>query len=170
MKIIRYLTTLTLALAAAVAHAEAPSDSQIAEIVIKANQVDVDAGRLALTKGSQADVKSFAREMVMAHTSIAKQAMALVTRLKITPEPSLTSHSLEGGGAANVELLSRIAGAEFDRAYVGHEVAYHQQVLQAVDQVLIPGARNPDLAALLRAARPIFVAHLEHARRLRDAL
>lgn len=164
------ISTLGLILAIATAHAEAPTDSQIAEIVVKANQVDVDAGRLALSKTADPEVKAFAKEMIAAHTAIDNEAVALVKKLGVTPEPSVTSHSLEGGGAANVALLSKLMGREFDRAYVGHEVAYHRQVLEAVDNILIPSAQNSELKALLVSVRPIFVAHLEHAQHLRNSL
>lgn len=47
-----------------------------------------------------------------------------------------------------------------------HEVAYHQVVLDAVDQTLLPNATNVELKALLVKVRPAFVAHLEHGRTL----
>src|SRR4051794_40733308 len=40
-----------------------PSDAQIAHIVVTANQVDIDAGKLAEKKGSTADVKAFGKQM-----------------------------------------------------------------------------------------------------------
>jgi len=43
-------------------------------------------------------------------------------------------------------------------------------VLDAVDKVLIPGASNAELEALLVKVRPAFVAHLEHARSLQASL
>ena len=49
-------------------------------------------------------------------------------------------------------------------------MAYHQQVLDAVDKSLIPGAKNDELKALLVKVRPAFVAHLEHAKHLQAAL
>lgn len=173
MHFARYLILSALGFliaAAGPARAETPSDAQIAEIVVKANQVDVDAGRLAMSRTANSEVKAFAAEMVAAHTQIGNQARALVKKIGVTPEPSVTSHSLEGGGAANIALLEKLSVAQFDRAYVGHEVAYHRQVLAAVDDILIPGAENPELKALLVAVRPIFVAHLEHAQHLRDSL
>ena len=172
MSFVRYfvMSALCFLIAADLARAESPSDAQIAEIVVKANQVDVDAGRLAMSKTQSSDVKAFASEMVTAHTQIGNQAIALVRKLGVTPEPSVTSHSLEGGGAANIALLNKLDAAHFDRAYVGHEVAYHRQVLAAVDDILIPSAENSELKALLIAVRPIFVAHLEHAQHLRDSL
>lgn len=117
------ISTLALILGARVALAETPTDAQIAEIVVKANRVDVDAGRLAVSTTADPKVKAFAREMIAAHTEIGNEAIALVHKLGVTPEPSVTSHSLEGGGAANIALLSKLKGVEFDRAYVGHEVA-----------------------------------------------
>jgi putative membrane protein len=62
--------------------------------------------------------------------------------------------------------LKKLSGNEFDRAYVDHEVAYHQSVLDALDKTLIPSARNAELRALLVKVRPAFVAHLEHAKKL----
>ena len=40
-----------------------PTDAQIAHIVVTANQVDIDAGKLAETKGSNAQVKAFGKQM-----------------------------------------------------------------------------------------------------------
>lgn len=164
------VAVIGLMVAAGSARAETPTDAEIAEIVVKANQVDVDAGRLAVSKTADSKVKAFANEMIAAHTQIGNEAVALVRKLGVTPEPSVTSHSLEGGGAANIALLSKLNGVQFDRAYVGHEVAYHQQVLAAVDEILIPSAENQQLKALLQSVRPFFVAHLEHAQALRESL
>ena len=164
------ISVLGLISVASIAQGETPTDAQIAEIVVKANQVDVDAGRLAINKTADAKVKDFAREMIAAHTQIGNEALALIRKLGVTPEPSVTSHSLEGGGAANIALLSKLNGVQFDRAYVGHEVAYHRQVLEAVDEILIPSAQNQELKALLKSVRPLFVAHLEHAQVVQESL
>ena len=86
-----------------------------------------------------------------------------MTQLKVTPEDNDTSKSLKAGGDKNVAALKALKGAAFDKAYVDHEVAYHQQVLDAVDKTLIPSAQNAELKALLVKVRPAFVAHLEHA-------
>ena len=147
-----------------------PGDAQIAHIVVTANQVDIDAGKLAESKAASADVKAFGKQMVTDHSGVNKQAVALVTKLKVTPEDNPTSKSLKAGGADNLRNLEKLSGAAFDKAYVDHEVAYHQAVLDAVDQTLIPSAQNAELKALLVSVRPAFVAHLEHARMLQAAL
>ncbi|HWK49108.1 MAG TPA: DUF4142 domain-containing protein, partial [Steroidobacter sp.] len=99
-----------------------------------------------------------------------KSAQALVARLHVTPEPNDTSKSLQKGGDQNLAALKKLSGAAFDKAYVDHEVTYHQAVLDAMDQTLIPSAQNAELKALLVKVRPAFVAHLEHAKELQASL
>jgi len=159
-----------LLLATAAAHAAGVNDAQIAAIVVTANQVDIDAGKLAESKASNAEVKAFGRQMVTDHSGVNKQATELVTKLGVKPEDNATAQSLKSGGAANVQALSSLSGAAFDKAYVDHEVAYHQQVLDAVDKTLIPSAQNAELKALLEKVRPAFVAHLEHAKQVQQSL
>ena len=154
----------------AVAAAQAPNDAQIAAIVVTANQVDIDAGKLAESHGSSAEVKSFGKQMVTDHTGVNKQATALVTKLKVTPQDNPTAQSLKSGGEKNVANLKSLKGAAFDKAYVDNEVTYHQQVIDALDKTLIPSASNAELKALLVKVRPAFVAHLEHAKRIQATL
>ena len=169
------LQTAAFAVASAVAFAaagqsSAPTDPQIAAIVVTANQVDIDAGKLAESKGQTKDVKAFAQQMVTDHTSVNKAATDLAAKLKVKPESNPTSESLKSGGADNVAKLKTLSGAAFDKAYVDHEVAYHQTVIDALDKTLIPSAQNAELKALLVKVRPSFVAHLEHAKQIQSSL
>jgi putative membrane protein len=150
--------------------AQGIDDAQIASIVVTANQVDIDAGKLAASKASNAEVKKFGQQMVTDHTGVNKQAVDLATKLKLTPKDNPTSQSLKSGGDANVASLTKLNGTAFDKAYVDHEVAYHQQVLEALDKTLIPGASNAELKALLVKVRPAFLAHLEHARQIQASV
>jgi putative membrane protein len=157
-------------LLAAPASAQDINDAQIAAIVVTANQVDIDAGALAAKISTNAEVKKFASQMVTDHTGVNKAAVELVTKLMVTPQENSTSQSLKEGGRKNIEKLKTLSGAAFDKAYVDNEVAYHSAVLAAVDSVLIPGAKNAELKALLVKVRPAFVAHLEHAKHLQAAV
>jgi putative membrane protein len=151
-------------------YAQGINDAQIASIVVTANQVDIDAGKLATTQASDPEVKKFAQLMVTDHTGVNKQAVDLATKLKVTPEDNPTSKSLKSGGDENLKNLNGLKGAAFDKAYIDHEVTYHQAVLDAVDKTLIPGAKNEELKALLVKVRPAFVAHLEHAKHIQASL
>lgn len=171
--LVRTATALVAAVvlaAPALAQEAKPNDAQIAAIVVTANQVDIDAGKLAEGKSKNKDVQAFAKQMVTDHTAVNKSATDLVTKLKVKPEPNATSADLKKGGDENVANLKKLSGAAFDKAYVDHEVTYHQAVIDAMDKTLVPSASNEELKALLVKVRPAFVAHLEHAQHLQSQL
>jgi putative membrane protein len=170
MKFATFVIAGSLVAWSSTASAQQINDAQIASIVVTANQVDIDAGKLAVSQSTNAEVKSFGEQMVTGHTGVNKQATELVTKLKVTPEDNPTSQQLKSGGDANLKNLKSVKGAAFDRAYIDHEVAYHQSVLDAVDKTLIPNAKNDELKALLVKVRPAFVAHLEHAKHIQSTL
>jgi putative membrane protein len=170
MKTIAIAVASLCFLAATSASAQAINDAQIASIVVTANQVDIDAGKLAQKMSGNTEVKQFAERMVTDHTGVNKSAVELATRLKVTPQDNPTSQSLKAGGDSNLANLKGLKGAAFDKAYVDHEVAYHEQVLSAIDTTLIPGAKNEELKALIVKVRPAFVAHLEHAKMIQASL
>jgi putative membrane protein len=147
-----------------------PTDPQIAMIAVTADTVDIDAGKLAAEKTSNPKVKQFAQLMVSDHTSVNKKATALAKKLKLTPEESDTSRSLKSDGDKNLEKLRGLSGAEFDKAYIDNEVTYHESVINAVTNTLIPNTKNAELKKLLESAGPIFNSHLTHAKELQSSL
>lgn len=171
MKAAAYITAGIFALASPTVWAQSagPNDAQIAAIVVTANQVDIDAGKLAASKSNNKEVKEFAQRMVTDHTGVNEAATALVTKLKVKPEANATSKSLKSAGDDTLKRLKALKGAEFDKAYVDNEVTYHQTVLAALDKTLIPSAKNAELKALLVKVRPAFVAHLEHAKHIQSS-
>ena len=156
--------------AAVAAESGGPSDAQIAAIVVTANQVDIDVGKLASSNAQSEDVKEFGQRMVVDHTGVNQSAMDLVQKLHVTPEKNAASESLQKGGDENLATLKKLSGAAFDKAYVEHEVTYHETVLKALDDTLIPSAQNAELKALLVKVRPAFQSHLEHARAIQSKL
>jgi putative membrane protein len=170
MKALAFVLGSALILSVPAASAQGINDAQIASIVVTANQVDIDAGKLAASRATHAQVKAFGEQMSTDHTGVNKMATDLAMKLKVTPEDNPTSQSLKAGGEKNVANLKGLKGAAFDKAYIDHEVAYHQAVLEAVDKTLIPGAKNEELKALLVKVRPAFVAHLELAKQVQAAV
>jgi putative membrane protein len=146
------------------------SDAQIAAIVVAANQVDIDAGQLALEKSKNPEVKKFAERMMTDHSAVNKAAVELVTKLKVTPEESDTSKALASGGKETRAKLERLDGDAFDRGYVDNEVAYHEAVIGVLEGQLIPAATNQELKNALVAVQPAFDAHLQHAKQIQAAL
>lgn len=161
---------LFLCAAACFAQRPAPTDAQIAGIVLTANRIDIEAGMLAQNKGASTEVKRFASKMVKDHAAVSRKAGALAKRLGVTPQESDTSKSLKHSAAAARAKLAGLSGSDFDRAYVDNEVAYLQGVVQVLDQILMPSAQHWQVRAALARVRPAFVAHLDHARELQQSM
>jgi putative membrane protein len=124
MNITKYfIPALAASLLALPAHAqEKPNDAQIAAIVVVANQADVDAGQYAANQTADPEVKAFAERMIVDHSAVNKSAVALVTRLNVTPETNATSTALKEEGEKNLAALRALKGAALDKAYIDHEV------------------------------------------------
>ena len=152
------------------AAAPAINDAQIAHIAVTANAIDSAAGELAKQKGTAKTVKDFAQTMITDHSGVNKQAVALATKLNVTPEDNDVSRQLKSGADATAASLNGLSGAAFDKAYIDNEVTYHQAVLDALDKTLIPNAQNAELKALLEKVRPAIAAHLDHAKTLQASL
>lgn len=148
----------------------AVTDPQIAAIVVAANDVDIKAAEAAKAKSTNSEVKAFANQMITDHTGVNKAAVALVTKLNVTPEENPVSQQTRNDGEAKRQSLETMSGAAFDRAYIDEEVRYHQWLLTAIDETLLPSAQNAELKALLEQTRPAVVAHLDHAKKLQGSL
>ncbi|MEO6909791.1 MAG: DUF4142 domain-containing protein [Edaphobacter sp.] len=148
----------------------APTDPQIAEIVVVANQIDIDYGKLALSKTKNKEVRSFAQQMVRDHSALNKSVEGLATKLHVTPATSDTSKSLEAQSKETTAKLKALRGRAFDKAYVDNEVAYHTAVIHEVATVLIPDAKNAELKSALEGAAPLFEGHLAHAKNIQASL
>ena len=152
-----------IAVAGAVLAAPSPNDSQIAHIAYTAGQIDVAAAKQALVKSHNVKVRDFAQEMVRDHTAVNDQALALVKKLHVTPQRNSTSASLQKSATAERAKLAKLHGAVFDKAYANNEVAYHKTVNGALENTLIPSAKNAELKSLLQTGLKLFQEHEAHA-------
>jgi putative membrane protein len=151
-------------IAVIVAAAASLTDPQIATIALTAHRIDVDRGKLALKHTKNDEVKQFAQQMVNDHQAGIAEAMALASRLHVTPQASDVSKSLQLDAKKASGRLKKEKGTTFDKDYIDTEVAYHQAVIDALKSVLVPGAQNADLKTLLQNAVPTLEGHLQHAK------
>src|ERR1041384_4729757 len=88
------------------ATAAGPTDPQIAHIAYTAGSLDVAAGKQALAKSHNKAVRSFAQQMVRDHQAVNAKALALVKKLKVTPEDNATSRGLTKAATAERDRKS----------------------------------------------------------------
>lgn len=146
------------------------TDPEIAHIAVTANTIDIETAELAESRSTTPEVLNFAQTMITDHTAVNEQASALAERLGVTPQDNDVSRSLQADAEAARSELESLNGEAFERAYIDREVAFHQTVLDALDDTLIPGATNAELRGLLEQVRPAIQAHLEHAQDLQSSL
>ena len=79
-----------------------PSDPEIAHIVVTADKIDIDAGKLAKSKSKNKEVKKFAQTMITDHTGVNKQATDLAKKLGVTPK--------DGGAQQEVPTFAQLKG------------------------------------------------------------
>lgn len=157
------MAAICLLSSAAMSQSAKPTDPQIAHIAYTAGEIDIKAAKQALQKASNKEVKQFAQDMVRDHEAVNKQALDLVKKLKVTPEDNETSRTLSKQASDKLAELGKLKGADFDKAYVANEVAYHKTVNNALETQLIPAASNPELKNLLQTGLKIFQGHQQHA-------
>ncbi len=140
------------------------NDPQIATVALTAHSIDVERGKLALARVKTTEVKEFADQMVKDHEAGKAEVLALAKKLNVTPEESAVSRSLKEGAAKTRAELKKLKGAAFEKAYIDAEVAYHQAVIDAINTVLIPQAKNEEVKQALVNTVPTLQGHLYHAK------
>jgi putative membrane protein len=164
------IAALSLVASAVLAEGANPTDPQIAHIAYTAGVIDIAAAKQAISKAGSKDVKAFAEDMVRDHEAVNKQALDLVKKLKVTPEDNDTSKTLSKQASDKLAELAKLKGADYDKAYVANEVAYHKAVNGALETQLIPSASNAELKSLLQTGLKIFQGHQQHAEHVAAAL
>jgi len=140
------------------------TDPEIASVAVTANQIDVNYGKIALKNSKNAEVRKFAQTMINDHENIIKQAVALATKLKVTPKDNAVTQSLLKGEKETNAKFAKLKGHAFDKAYIDNEVAYHEAVINSVKTILIPQSQNEELKNLLIKVSPLLNHHLEMAK------
>jgi putative membrane protein len=139
-------------------------EPQIADIVVAANEGEIQQGNAAQSRATSAEVRSFAQMMASDHTTALSNGRDVFMRNGITPATNNTSTTLRNNSQRAVTNLGTFSGAAFDRAYMQSQVDVHQWLLTTLDTSLIPSARNAEVRSLLQTQRGTVAMHLEQAR------
>ena len=88
----------------------------------KGGMMEVELGRLATQKASSADVKSFGQRMVDDHSKANTQLKSIATQKGVTLPTTLPADMKQ-----EMEHLSKLSGAEFDKMYMSHMLKDHKK-------------------------------------------
>jgi putative membrane protein len=145
--------------AAADAESGVPAPSAFVKMAAQAGMAEVEAGRVALSKSQNPQIRSFAERMVNDHGS-ANLQLARLAKAKGIEAPK----KLDAEHQAMIDSLSSKSGAEFDAAYSQHMNMDHTKAI-----ALFEGAtksEDPDFAGFAQKTLPTLQEHKQLATRL----
>ena len=157
-----------LPLSAAAAGGKVYTDAEILGVVAAANRGELDAAALALEKAQVFGVRRFAERMRKEHGDAQRQIADAAAVAGLAPADSALSASLTKHASDEAGQLRYLKGDEFDGPYVDAQVSDHETLYRLIDHDLLPDAKDPSVAALLRSLRPIVAHHLSMARGLQS--
>jgi len=141
-------------------------DAQIAAITDAANSAEVEQGRLAREKAKDPRVRDFAAMMVDHHG----EALRDREKLNVEPSPNDDSKKMQEDAEHALKSLKAKSGKDFDRAYLQLQIDEHRKVLRALNDQLLPSAKDAKLEAYLKNIKPKVESHLAQAERLQEEL
>lgn len=144
-------------------------DATIVAIFDLANTADVETGALAVARGNSPEVRAMGARLRDDHTGVRQQGRDLAKKLGVTPTPPSPNPYAENHQQAMAKLRA-LHGADFDRAFLDHEITFHQAVIDAIRQTLLPAIDNAELRALVEKVVPAFRSHLALAQATRKQL
>ena len=142
------------------------TDAQILQITHTANAGEIAQAKLARDKSKDVRVKKLALMMLSDHSDADAKGADLAKKENLVLAESPVSSSVKSDGDATLDDLRSRSGREFDKAYVDAQVKEHQAVLDAIDDKLLPNAKDSDVRSFVSTLRPKLAEHLKHARML----
>jgi putative membrane protein len=140
-------------------------DPTIVAIFDAANTYDIETGSLAATRARSSAVRDFGAMIARDHGNVRQQGRDLAKSLGVNPTPP-KDFALAKAHASAMTSLSGLRGSDFDRAFLKHEVDFHNAVIDAVTQTLLPAIQNAQVKDLVTKVAPAFVAHRDAAQNL----
>ena len=124
---------------------------------------EIEAGKLAIEKGTSADVKTFAEQMIKDHTEANKQLadIAAAKKLEISDNAMLMDK-------AKAMILELRGAKSFDQAYANNQVVAHEQTIKLFEEEAANG-KDAELKAFATKMLPKLKMHHEHAKKMAAA-
>ncbi len=140
------------------------------EILMTANKNEISAARIALNRASRFKVKEFAKLMIQDHVQNLEDTRKISDAINISPMTSAKSAILKKKGENLLDQLNTAPTRRFDKIYMEAMVKDHQEVLNLIDNELLPNVSNPRLTAHLKATREKVADHLRMAKAILNSL
>lgn len=143
---------------------EATNSSSFTTKAAQGGMSEVLLGNLALAKGQSAEVKQFAQQMITDHTKANNDLKEIAAR-KSVALPTDTNDEQKD----LLEKLSKLSGADFDKAYVKAMIEDHEKDVEEFQEQAKSGT-DADVKAFAAKTLPTLQSHLETIKGVRDRM
>ena len=126
----------------------------------QANLSEIAGGKTAVQKAQSPDVKSFAQKMVDDHTKMLADLRTLAKKKDVALPQDADVKDM-----AQMKLMERKSGAEFDKDYMEHMVKDHEKDVQDTQNIAAK-AKDPEFKAAVQQAHAKIQEHLQLAQRI----
>ncbi len=124
------------------------------------NTMEIQLSRMASKKATTPAVKRVATQLVTDHSKNRQEVTALAKQLNVSLTPATGGSVSASDSAAMPADLQDKSGAEFDRAFVQHQIQVHRSNIQKIQNQLIPAVQEPRLTAYLQKTLKEMQGHL----------
>jgi putative membrane protein len=142
------------------------NDGQILGIYIQVNGFDIETALLGSAQGASDDIRNLAKHVASDHSGVRQAAYDLAEKCKVAPTLPAERNAAAVDHIKALAKLQALKGADFDKAYVQHEVAFHRAAIEAVKTALLPSAQCAGLKAHFAQVLPAFEHHLHQTEAL----
>ena len=125
-----------------------------------ANTTEIQLGGMAAKKATSPQVKQMARKLVTDHTKNRSQLRALAQKLNLNLTPAQGGDISVADSSALPSDLQGASGADFDKAFLRHEIEEHQTNIEKIRSQMIPAAQNQQLKTFLQKTVTEMEGHL----------
>lgn len=151
--------------------AEAPTTpAAILSQMNVANTMEIQLSKMAAEKAASPAVKKVASKLATDHSKNRQQVRTLAQKLKVPLTPAAGGDVAAADSAAMPGDLQGKSGAEFDRAFVEHEIRDHESNIQKIQTQLLPATQDPQVKSYLQKTLTDIQGHLESLKQAEQQL
>jgi len=125
-----------------------------------ANTMEIQLSRMASKQATNPAVKRVATLLVTDHSKNRQEVTALAKKLNVSLTPAAGGDISASDSAAMPAELQGKTGAEFDRAFVQHQIQLHQSNIQKIQNQMLPAVEEPQLKSYLQKTAKEMQGHL----------
>jgi putative membrane protein len=124
-----------------------------------ANTMEIQLGQMVSRKATSPQVKQVAQKLATDHSKNRQQLRALAQKLSLDLTPAAGGRVVADSGSMPADLQGK-SGADFDKAFIQHEIQDHQTNIDKIRNQMLPSVQDQQIKAYLQKTVAEMEGHL----------